>query len=54
MKYNLELTEQELQSLVGVMDAGVRSLGLKAVKEVSPILEKLEKLEPQGEDDAIR
>ena len=38
----LELTEQEAQALAGLMDAGVKSLGLRAVKDAATLLEKME------------
>lgn len=40
---NIEFTEQELQTLAGLLDAGVRSLGLRAVKDAAALLDKLEK-----------
>ena len=38
----ISLTEAELQSLVGILDAGIRATGIRAVKEAAPILDKLE------------
>lgn len=38
----LELTETELQALAGLLDAGVRATGLRAVKDASTLIEKLE------------
>lgn len=38
----LELTDEELQALAGLLDAGVRATGLRAVKEAATLLEKLE------------
>lgn len=38
----LELTNEELTSLAGLLDAGVRSSGLRAVKEAASLLSKLE------------
>ncbi len=38
----LELTQSELQTLVGVLDAGVDVLKLKAVLPLAPVVEKLE------------
>jgi hypothetical protein len=38
----LELTNDELQALAGLLDAGVRATGLRAVKEAASLLEKLE------------
>ena len=38
----LELTEQEIQALAGLLDAGVKAVGLRAVKDAASLLEKLE------------
>lgn len=38
----ITFTEQELQSLAGLLDAGVKTLGLRAVKDAASLLEKLE------------
>ena len=38
----LELTEQEIQALAGLLDAGVKAVGLRAVKDAATLLEKLE------------
>ncbi len=38
----LELTKNELQVLVGVLDAGVKAAGLQAVVPLAPVVEKLE------------
>lgn len=38
----LELTEQQLQALAGLLDAGVKAIGLRAVKDAAVILKKLE------------
>ena len=40
--HKIELTDQELQSLAGLLDAGVKALGLRAVKDAASLLEKLE------------
>lgn len=40
--YNLFLTEQELQTLAGLLDAGVKATGLRSVKEAASILVKME------------
>jgi hypothetical protein len=50
--HKIELTQQELQALSGLLDAGVRAVGLRAVKDAASILAKLEKAEqidPQTE-----
>jgi len=47
----LELTNDELQALAGLLDAGVRATGLRAVKEAAALLEKLEAAtQPKDED----
>jgi hypothetical protein len=38
----LTLTEQEVQALAGLLDAGVKALGLRAVKDAATLLAKLE------------
>ena len=38
----LHLTPDELQALAGLLDAGVKALGLRAVKEAASLLVKLE------------
>lgn len=38
----LTLTDTELQALAGLMDAGVKALGLRAVKDAATLLAKLE------------
>ena len=38
----LELTEQKIQALAGLLDAGVKAIGLRAVKDAASLLEKLE------------
>jgi len=40
--HTLELTDHELQSLAGLLDAGVKALGLRAVKDAATLLDKLE------------
>lgn len=37
-----ELTEAEFQALCGLLDAGVRSVGLRSVKDAAVLLSKLE------------
>lgn len=39
---NLALTADELQALVGLVDAGVRATGLRAVRDASKLLDKIE------------
>ena len=38
----LTLTEHEVQALAGLLDAGVKAVGLRAVKDAATLLEKLE------------
>ena len=38
----IQLTEQELQALAGLLDAGVKATGLRAVKDAATLLDKLE------------
>jgi hypothetical protein len=38
----IELTNEELQSLAGLIDAGVKTLGLASVKQAASLLTKLE------------
>lgn len=38
----IELDQQELQSLAGMLDAAVKAMGLSSVKAAAPLLEKLE------------
>jgi hypothetical protein len=49
--YTLKLTEEELQSLAGLLDAGVKALGIRAVKDAANLLEKLETVEKEEEND---
>lgn len=39
---NIELTQDELQALAGLLDAGVKATGLQGVKQAASILTKLE------------
>lgn len=49
--YRIELNEQEFQALAGLMDAGVKAVGLRSVKEAATLLEKLETAEQTKEGD---
>ena len=40
--HTLTLTHDELQALAGLLDAGVKALGLRAVKDAATLLTKLE------------
>ena len=42
MTTKLELTQDELQALLGLLHAGVQSLGLRAVKDAAKLIEKIE------------
>jgi hypothetical protein len=44
----LEFTEAEFNALAGLIDAGVRATGLRAVKEAAVILQKLEQAAGQA------
>ena len=47
----ITFTDEELQALAGLLDAGVRATGLRAVKEAASLLEKLEAAaNPKDED----
>jgi hypothetical protein len=46
----LTLTEQEVQTLAGLMDAGVKAIGLRAVKDAASLLEKLEAATQEEQD----
>ena len=48
----LELTEQETQALAGLLDAGVKAVGLRAVKDAASLLEKLEEATAPTEEDS--
>jgi hypothetical protein len=50
----VSLTEQETQALAGLLDAGVKALGLRAVKDAASLLAKLEEAtqaQPEEETD---
>ena len=47
----LELTQEETQALAGLLDAGVKSVGLRAVKDAASLLEKLEAATQEESDD---
>lgn len=40
--YRVELTEQEMKALSGLLDAGVRAVGIRAVKGAAALLDKIE------------
>lgn len=45
--HTLTFTTQELESLAGLIDAGVRATGLRGVKDAAAILAKLEAVAPE-------
>ncbi len=47
----LELTEQEIQALAGLLDAGVKAVGLRSVKDAATLLEKLEAATQEESED---
>jgi hypothetical protein len=49
--HKIELTDAELQALVGLLDAGVKALGLRAVKDAAALLEKIEAAANKEETD---
>lgn len=52
----LELTQDELQSLVGLLNAGVQATGLRGVKEAAVLLDKIEKaveVANKGDDNVL-
>lgn len=42
MIHRITLTDTELQSLVGLLDAGVRATGLRAVSDAAVLLSRIE------------
>lgn len=48
--FTITLTESELQALAGLLDAGVRATGIRAVKEAATLLEKLEAATTNAEE----
>lgn len=38
----VRFTDRELEALAGLLDAGVRATGLRAVKDAAALLEKME------------
>jgi len=47
----LELNEEEMAALAGLLDAGVRATGLRAVKDAAGLLEKIEAAQEQTDGD---
>lgn len=46
----ITFTEQEIQTLAALMDAGVKAIGLRAVKDAASLLEKLEAATQEEQD----
>lgn len=42
MIYRITLTDTELQALAGLLDAGVRSTGLRSVSDAAQLLSRIE------------
>ena len=38
----ITLTDEEMQSLAGLLDAGVRAVGLRAVRDAAVLMDRLE------------
>jgi hypothetical protein len=49
--YTLKLTDDELQALAGLLDAGVKALGIRSVKDAAKLLDKLETVQKDESDD---
>jgi hypothetical protein len=49
----LTLTEQEVQALAGLLDAGVKAVGLRAVKDAATLLAKLEEAAQQKDAENV-
>jgi hypothetical protein len=49
----LQLTDHEIQALAGLLDAGVKALGLRAVKDAATLLAKLEEATQPKQDNAL-
>lgn len=52
----LELTKEELQALVGLLNAGVQATGLRAVKDAAVLIDKIEKaveVANKGDEDNV-
>jgi len=49
--HTLTLTDDELQALAGLLDAGVKALGLRAVKDAATLLAKLDTAAQAKEND---
>ena len=47
----LEFTQEEIQALAGLLDAGVKAVGLRAVKDAASLLDKLESATQEESED---
>jgi hypothetical protein len=50
--YKIGFTQQELQTLSGLLDAGVRAVGLRAVRDAAALLEKIETAVAESQNEA--
>lgn len=48
--FTIRLTAQQLQALVGLLDAGVRGVGLRGVKEAAELITILENSKEEKEE----
>lgn len=46
--YTIQFTQQELQALAGLLDAGVRATGLRSARDAAALLVKLEAAQPDA------
>lgn len=51
--YKIELTENEIQALAGLLDAGVKALGIRAVKDAASLLQKLEIASTENQEEEV-
>ena len=47
----IEFTQEEIQALAGLLDAGVKAVGLRAVKDAASLLDKLESATQEESED---
>jgi len=53
MSVVLNLTEREIQALAGLIDAGVRATGIRAVKDAANLVSKIEAAAAQSAQDLV-
>ncbi len=53
MMYKIELTQEEIQALSGLLDAGVRATGLRSCTAAAVLLVKLEAALNDKDDDKV-